>query len=201
MAWAARIDQPLEMAPDNAIGPSNHSRSSCTMAKGERRPAWPPAPAATGIRPSAPFSTALWAKALVITSCSTTPPQPCTAALTSSRAPREVITTGTLYLAQRATSSSRRLLVLWTIWFTAKGAAGISGWARSQAASSSVIRASHSSSCEIGRAFSDGNEPTMPALHWAITRSGPETMNRGEPMAGRRRRSRRTGGRAMGCSR
>ena len=37
----------------------------------------------------------------------------------------------------------------------------------------------------------------MPALHWAITSSGPETMNSGEPITGRRRRSRRTGGRAM----
>ena len=33
-----------------------------------------PAPAATAIRPSAPFSIALRAKVLLITSCSTTPP-------------------------------------------------------------------------------------------------------------------------------
>ncbi|GAA4413990.1 hypothetical protein GCM10023089_32520 [Quisquiliibacterium transsilvanicum] len=38
----------------------------------------------------------------------------------------------------------------------------------------------------------------MPALHWAITSSGPEMMNSGEPTTGRRRRSRRMGGRLMG---
>ena len=43
-----------------------------------------------------------------------------------------------------------------------------------------VIRLSHSSSTGAGRAFSAGNAPTMPALHWAMTRSGPETMNSGE---------------------
>ena len=57
-----------------AIGPSNHSRTSCTSAQGLFTPAWPPAPAATAIRPSAPFSTALRAKKLLMMSCSTTPP-------------------------------------------------------------------------------------------------------------------------------
>ena len=38
MAWAARIARPLAMAPESAIGPSNHSRSSWTRAKGERLP-------------------------------------------------------------------------------------------------------------------------------------------------------------------
>jgi hypothetical protein len=32
--------------------------------------------------------------------------------------------------------------------------------------------------------FSAGNEPTMPALHWAMTNSGPEAMNRGAPSTG-----------------
>ena len=40
-----------------------------------------------------------------------------------------------------------------------------------------------------GRAFSAGKLPTIPALHCAMTSSGPETMNSGEPMTGRRRRS------------
>ena len=62
------------------------------------------------------------------------------------------------------------------------------------------MRWNHSSSIEIGRAFSEGNEPTTPALHWAITSSGPEMMNSGEAITGRRRRSRRTGGRAMDVS-
>ena len=36
----------------------------------------------------------------------------------------------------------------------------------------------------MGRALSEGKEPMTPALHWAITRSGFEMMNRGEPMTG-----------------
>src|SRR5215813_5681505 len=50
------------------------------------------------------------------------------------------------------------------------------------------MRAIHSSSSEAGRAFSAGNEPTTPALHWAITRSGTEMMNSGEPITGIDRR-------------
>jgi hypothetical protein len=46
------------------------------------------------------------------------------------------------------------------------------------------MRVSHSPSFSTGRAFSAGNEPTMPALHWAITSSGPDTMNSGEPTTG-----------------
>jgi hypothetical protein len=61
MAWAARIERPEAIEPDSATGPSNHWRISWTKANGDRVPAWPPAPAATGIRPSAPFSMALWA--------------------------------------------------------------------------------------------------------------------------------------------
>ena len=45
-------------------------------------------------------------------------------------------------------------MLLCTIWLMAKGAAFWSGWSRSHAASVSVISASHSSSCEAGRAFS-----------------------------------------------
>src|SRR5210317_903836 len=43
------------------------------------------------------------------------------------------------------------------------------------------------------RAFSAGNEPIMPALHWAITRSGFEMINKGEPTIGRRSVSKRAG--------
>src|SRR6202034_4302491 len=52
------------------------------------------------------------------------------------------------------------------------------------AASSSLFRASHSSSSAGGRAFSEGNDPTIPALHCAITRSGTEMMNSGAPITG-----------------
>ena len=46
------------------------------------------------------------------------------------------------------------------------------------------MRVSHSSNLLMGRAFSAGNEPMMPALHCAITSSGPETINSGEPRTG-----------------
>ena len=91
-------------------------------------------------------------------------------------------------------SCSSRSLDLCTIWLIAKGAAGCSGWAWSYAASVSVISASHSSSCAAGRALSAGNEPTMPALHWAMTSSGLEMMNSGAPMIG----SGRLAGRGQG---
>ena len=70
----------------------------------------------------------------------------------------------------------------------ANGADGASGCALSCAASSSLIRASHSSSSAGGRAFSAGNDPTIPALHCAITRSGTEMMNSGAPITGIDRR-------------
>ncbi len=185
------------MEPDRASGPSNHWRISWISANGDSWPAWPPAPDATAIRPSAPFSMALRAKRSLMMSCITVPPQPCTAWLSSSRAPREVITIGTLYFSHSSRSFSRRSLVLCTIWFTANGADGWSGCSRSQAASSSVMRASHSSSCDSGRAFSDGNEPTTPALHWAMVKSGLEMMNSGEQITGSRRRLAISGGRDM----
>src|SRR3546814_3944480 len=62
------------------------------------------------------------------------------------------------------------------------------------------MRWSHSSSSGCGRALSAGKLPTIPALHCAMTRSGPETMKSGEPMTGRRRRS-KIAGRAMNHSR
>ena len=51
-----------------------------------------------------------------------------------------------------------------------------------------MISCIHSSSCSAGRAFSDGKLPTTPALHWAMTSFGLETMNSGAPMTGMRRR-------------
>ena len=40
------------------------------------------------------------------------------------------------------------------------------------------------SSSSAGRALSAGKDPTIPALHCAITRSGPDTMNKGAPTIG-----------------
>src|SRR4030081_3152516 len=96
--------------------------------------------------------------------------------------------TGTLCFSQSARSCSSRLFDRCTIWFTANGADGRSGYALSCAASSSLIRTSHSSSSAGGRAFSAGNDPTIPALHCAITRSGTEMMNSGAPITGIDRR-------------
>jgi hypothetical protein len=59
------------------------------------------------------------------------PPYEWIAPFRSSRAPSEVITTGTLCLTHMAMSSSSRLLLLWTIWLTANGAEGASGLALS----------------------------------------------------------------------
>src|SRR3978361_966403 len=50
------------------------------------------------------------------------------------------------------------------------------------------MRSSHSSSSAGGRAFSAGNDPTTPALHCAITRSGTEMMKSGAPITGIERR-------------
>src|SRR3984957_8716636 len=107
------------------------------------------------------------------------------------------MTRGAFHLTVIAMSSSRRALDLWTIWLTANGAAGRSGCARSWAASASVISCSHSSSCEMGRALSAGKAPTIPALHWAITSAGCETMNSGAPTTGSLSLSRRMSGSAM----
>ncbi|KAH2777708.1 hypothetical protein KXW38_009030 [Aspergillus fumigatus] len=50
------------------------------------------------------------------------------------------------------------------------------------------MHAIHSSSSAAGRASSAGNESTTPALHCAITRSGTEMINSGEPITGIDRR-------------
>src|SRR3546814_7014093 len=75
---------------------------------------------------------------------------------------------GTFHFAQVAISASSRSFDRWTIWLTAKGAERRSGLSRSHAASSSVMRCSHSSSSDCGRAFRAGKLPTMPALHCAM---------------------------------
>src|SRR3989344_3614805 len=59
MACSASTASPLAMEPLSATGPSNHWRISWMSANGLFTPAWPPAPAATAIRPSAPLSIAL----------------------------------------------------------------------------------------------------------------------------------------------
>ena len=64
----------VAIAPESTSGPSHHARISWSNANGERPPACPPAPAATAISPSAPFSIALCACSIEMTSCSTMPP-------------------------------------------------------------------------------------------------------------------------------
>jgi hypothetical protein len=101
------------------IGPSQIRRTSAVSAKGERVPAWPPAPAATRISPSTPASSAFSAWRRFVTSWKTTPPQSCTARTTASGARSEVMMTGTRWRAQTSRSCSRRSLEAWTIWLTA----------------------------------------------------------------------------------
>ena len=84
----------------------------------------------------------------------------------------DVMKIGTLCSTQTFTSCSSRALDACTIWFTATGPTGLPGLAARNAASSSPICVSHSSSNSAGRAFSAGNDPTMPALHCASTSSG-----------------------------
>src|SRR5699024_7509213 len=60
------------------------------------------------------------------------------------------------------------------------------GLAEVNAALDSAISSSQSVSIEAGRALRLGKEPTTPAWHWALTSSGPEAMNMGEPKTGRR---------------
>src|SRR3546814_10088406 len=59
------------------------------------------------------------------------------------------------------------------------------------------MSASQSSSWEAGRALRAGNEPTIPALHCAMTSWGFETRNIGELMTGRRRLRARMAGSGM----
>ena len=74
IACADKIDAPCEILPDRATGPSKNSLTSLTNAKGLNAPAWPPAPAQTRIKPSAPSSTAFFACLILMTSCITAPP-------------------------------------------------------------------------------------------------------------------------------
>src|SRR5271156_3908573 len=94
------------------------------------------------------------------------------------------MTIGTRNLTQSSRSCWSRSFERCTIRFTANGAALRPGWVLSQAASAEVICSSHSCSREAGRAFSEGNAPTTPLVHCAITRSGLEIMNNGAPMTG-----------------
>jgi hypothetical protein len=70
----AKMLWPVAMQPDNASGPSHHARNSCTSAKGDMFPVWPPAPVQTAIRPSTPASAHLCAWRLLMISLKTKPP-------------------------------------------------------------------------------------------------------------------------------
>mmetsp|Transcript_15201 Transcript_15201/g.49503 ORF Transcript_15201/g.49503 Transcript_15201/m.49503 type:complete len:237 (+) Transcript_15201:442-1152(+) len=177
---AAATPAPVPTPPARQRGPSNQDLVSATRAKGETFPAWPPAPAATKIKPSAPLSTAFLAWVCVVTSWKTIPPYARTASLISRRAPRDVITTGTLCSAMTSISLSSLAFDLCTIWFTANGVPG---------GSSALIVVNHSSRTfsRFGpRAFNAGNEPRIPARHCATTSFGVDTRNNGEPTIGSR---------------
>ena len=108
---------------------------------------------------------------------------------------------GTSCLTQTSMSCISRSLEAWTIWLTAKGAILRVGSAALAAASSALMRVSQTSSWSAGRAFSAGNEPTTPTRHCAMTSSGPETMNIGEPMTGQVERVGKGSGEGHGVER
>ena len=54
--------------------PSKNWRTACTNTNGATEPVWPPAPALTRIKPSAPAWAALRAMAMLPTSANTRPP-------------------------------------------------------------------------------------------------------------------------------
>jgi hypothetical protein len=98
--------------PGQHQGPDQNRRISSISANGDSVPAWPPAPVHTAINPSAPLSSAFLAWVTVMMSCSTRPPQACTRAFTSSRAPSEVITSGTRCCSHTARSCSSRSFLI-----------------------------------------------------------------------------------------
>ena len=89
------------------------------------------------------------------------------------------MTTAGLYSATSRRSSARRALVRCVTRLTAHGAA-------SSPASSSLIWPIQQSRSATVRQFGAGNDPTIPDLHAATTRSGPEMRNIGAATTGSR---------------
>jgi hypothetical protein len=92
--------------------------------------------------------------------------------------PSAVMTTGGLYCATSRRSSSSRLFVEWVIMLATHGPSpgdrALVIWSIQRSRSSTV------------RQFGVGKAPAIPALHAAITISGPLTRNMGAAMMGRR---------------
>jgi hypothetical protein len=78
---------------------------------------------------------------------------------------------------------------LWTIRLTAKGA--------SASVNAAPISCNQASKVPEGRALSDGKAPTIRALHCAMTSSGRETRNIGEPISGSDKRPSSSAGRVI----
>ncbi len=169
------------------MGPSYIFLTSASKAKGLNVPAWPPAPEQTRISPSTPASSAFWAWRNVVTSWNTLPPQACTVDTMSFGARRLVMMRGTLCSAHTAMSSASRVLDWWIIWLIAYGAMTRSGSLSFNSANAVSICVNHSANLLCGRAFNAGMDPTMPLAHWAMTSSGPDTMNIGAEITGRTR--------------
>ena len=72
---------------------------------------------------------------------------------------------------------------------TAKGATLASGFSALYSANSVLILTIHSSRTCCGLAFNAGNDPIIPALHCAITNSGPDIIKSGDPITGMERLS------------
>ncbi len=165
-------------APRTTVGFPGRARTGLLM------PAWPPAPAATAIRPSAPFSMALWANLLLMMSCSTTPPP---------------AVHGLVHVLARAQGrdDDRHLVLGADLHVVLQPVVALvhdlvdgercGGRFRMGAVPG---REGFGDLCEPfvqqfgSRALSAGMEPTMPAWHCAITSFGLLMMNSGEPMTG-----------------
>src|SRR5579862_5220697 len=93
--------------------------------------------------------------------------------------PSAVMTIAGRYSATSRRSSARRALVLCVTRLTAHGAA-------SDPASWSLIFPIQASRSSTVRQFGAGNDPTIPDLQAATTRSGPEMRNIGAATTGSR---------------
>jgi hypothetical protein len=186
MACAASMSPPLDMAPDRIKTPSNSRRISLTSANGLNGPAWPPAPAHTAMMPSTPCSIAF-----------------CRVPQADDIMEHQAAVTvhGVHDVARRTQARNDDGHLVPHAGFHVRHEAGVT------AVNDLVDGERRNGRSRIGLrirseaclALSAGNEPTMPAVHWATTRSGTDTINIGAPMSGTRSLSARDSGNATIC--
>ena len=160
--------------------PPSNGRISWMSANRLFTPAWPPAPPPLRSARWRP-SRSLLREALLMMSCSTMPPQPCTALVdVGARAQRG--DDGTLQFRRRSPCRAQPVVRLVHDLVDANGAAGLVRMRAVMPPAPPVISASQSSSCAAGRALSAGIAPTMPALHCSITSLGVADDEQRQPI-------------------